>query len=111
MVLFYLCLSYPVVGSPMCLACLELFRLLNMFLFQHTCASEPLILPSPLFSNIWYVQFDWEGGLPLRYPQRDLIIYEMHVRGFTKHDSSKTNFPGTYLGVVEKLDHLKVTPQ
>lgn len=52
-------------------------------------------------------EFDWEGDLPLRYPQRDLIIYEMHVRGFTKHDSSKTNFPGTYLGVVEKLDHLK----
>lgn len=32
----------------------------------------------------------------------------MHVRGFTKHESSKTNFPGTYGGVVEKLDHLKV---
>lgn len=32
----------------------------------------------------------------------------MHVRGFTMHESSKTEFPGTYLGVVEKLDHLKV---
>ncbi|KAK9268765.1 hypothetical protein L1049_000527 [Liquidambar formosana] len=51
--------------------------------------------------------FDWEGDLPLKYPQRDLIIYEMHVRGFTRHESSKTEFPGTYLGVVEKLDHLK----
>jgi len=46
--------------------------------------------------------------LPLKYPQKDLIIYEMHVRGFTKHESSKAEFPGTYLGVVEKLDHLKV---
>ncbi|XP_057417188.1 isoamylase 1, chloroplastic [Lotus japonicus] len=52
-------------------------------------------------------EFDWEGDLPLKYPQKDLIIYEMHVRGFTKHESSKTKFPGTYLGVVEKLDHLK----
>ncbi|XP_058732184.1 isoamylase 1, chloroplastic isoform X4 [Vicia villosa] len=52
-------------------------------------------------------EFDWEGDLPLKYPQKDLIIYEMHVRGFTKHESSKTEFPGTYLGVVEKLDHLK----
>lgn len=52
-------------------------------------------------------EFDWEGDLPLKHPQRDLIIYEMHVRGFTRHESSKTEFPGTYLGVVEKLDHLK----
>ncbi|AET05099.2 putative isoamylase [Medicago truncatula] len=52
-------------------------------------------------------EFDWEGDLPLKYPQKDLIIYEMHVRGFTKHESSKAEFPGTYLGVVEKLDHLK----
>lgn len=52
-------------------------------------------------------KFDWEGDLPLRYPQRELIIYEMHVRGFTKHDSSKTDFPGTYLGAVKKLDYLK----
>ncbi|KAL5974194.1 hypothetical protein ACLOJK_030857 [Asimina triloba] len=54
-----------------------------------------------------YAKFDWEGDLRLCYHQRDLIIYEMHVRGFTKHESSNTNFPGTYLGVVEKLDHLK----
>ncbi|KAL6985018.1 Iron-sulfur assembly protein 1 [Sarracenia purpurea var. burkii] len=53
-------------------------------------------------------EFDWEGDLPLKLPQRDLVIYEMHVRGFTRHDSSRTEFPGTYLGVVEKLDHLKV---
>ncbi|TYH75297.1 isoamylase 1, chloroplastic isoform X1 [Gossypium raimondii] len=52
-------------------------------------------------------QFDWEGDLPLRHPGRDLIIYEMHVRGYTRHESSGTKFPGTYCGVVEKLDHLK----
>ncbi|RZC56908.1 hypothetical protein C5167_015763 [Papaver somniferum] len=52
-------------------------------------------------------EFDWEGDLPLRHHQKDLIIYEMHVRGFTRHESSMTSSPGTYLGVVEKLDHLK----
>ncbi|XP_075092884.1 isoamylase 1, chloroplastic-like isoform X2 [Nicotiana tabacum] len=52
-------------------------------------------------------QFDWEGDLPLKFPQRDLVIYEMHVRGYTNHESSGTKFPGTYRGVVEKLDHLK----
>ncbi|XP_020110390.1 isoamylase 1, chloroplastic isoform X3 [Ananas comosus] len=56
----------------------------------------------PLLGN----KFDWEGDLPLRYPQKDLVIYEMHVRGFTNHDSSKTDCPGTYAGAIEKLDHL-----
>ncbi|XP_039120235.1 isoamylase 1, chloroplastic isoform X2 [Dioscorea cayenensis subsp. rotundata] len=53
------------------------------------------------------VEFDWGGDLPLRLPQKDLVIYEMHVRGFTKHDSSKVDFPGTYIGATEKLDYLK----
>lgn len=52
-------------------------------------------------------EFDWEGDLPLKLPQRDLFIYEMHVRGFTNHNSSRVNYPGTYLGMVEKLEHLK----
>ncbi|KAH0993546.1 hypothetical protein GBA52_005029 [Prunus armeniaca] len=52
-------------------------------------------------------EFDWEGDLPLKYPQKDLIIYEIHVRGFTRHESSMAELPGTYLGLVEKLDHLK----
>ncbi|KAL8152530.1 hypothetical protein V2J09_010290, partial [Rumex salicifolius] len=52
-------------------------------------------------------KFDWEGDLPLERPQKDLVIYEMHVRGFTRHKSSKAKHPGTYLGVIEKLDHLK----
>ncbi|PRQ37040.1 putative isoamylase [Rosa chinensis] len=52
-------------------------------------------------------KFNWEGDLPLKYPQKDLIIYEMHVRGFTRHESSMTELPGTYCGLVEKLDHLK----
>ncbi|GLJ10540.1 hypothetical protein SUGI_0130070 [Cryptomeria japonica] len=52
-------------------------------------------------------EFDWQGDLPLKLPQKDLFIYEMHVRGFTKHGSSNVNHPGTYLGLVEKLKHLK----
>ncbi|XP_071725447.1 isoamylase 1, chloroplastic isoform X2 [Rutidosis leptorrhynchoides] len=52
-------------------------------------------------------EFDWEGDLPLSFAQRDLVIYEMHVRGFTRHESSNTESRGTYLGVVDKLDHLK----
>lgn len=73
---------------------------------------------SYLFSIIWHlvllvffffaVQFDWEGDMPLKLSQKDLVIYEMHVRGFTRHESSDIEFPGTYQGVAEKLDHLQV---
>lgn len=51
--------------------------------------------------------FDWEGDYPPNIAHSDLIIYEMHVRGFTKHSSSQTEHPGTYLGVVEKIPYLK----
>lgn len=51
--------------------------------------------------------FDWEGDKPLNIPMKNTIIYEMHVRAFTYHPSSKVNNPGTYLGVVEKIPYLK----
>ena len=35
------------------------------------------------------------------------IIYEVHVRGFTKHDSSIVEHPGTYKGLIEKIPYLK----
>ncbi len=51
--------------------------------------------------------FDWEGDRHLRRDLSDTIIYEMHVRGFTKGKSSGVEFPGTYLGVIEKIPYLK----
>ncbi|MFW5629841.1 glycogen debranching protein GlgX [Acetivibrio ethanolgignens] len=50
--------------------------------------------------------FDWEAmGHPL-IPMQDLIIYELHVRGFTKHASSGVENPGTFDGLLEKLPYL-----
>lgn len=51
--------------------------------------------------------FDWEGDRHLRHETSDSIIYEMHVRGFTKHESSNVEHPGTYLGVIDKIPYLK----
>jgi len=51
--------------------------------------------------------YRWEGDRQLHLPIEDLIIYEMHVRGFTRHPSSKINNPGTYAGIVEKIPYLK----
>lgn len=39
-------------------------------------------------------EFDWQGDRPLAIPMQDLVIYEMHVRGFTAHPSSGVAFPG-----------------
>jgi len=53
--------------------------------------------------------YDWEGDIPLHHPFSQTIIYEMHVRGFTRHPSSGVNpeLRGTYGGVVEKIPYLK----
>ena len=51
--------------------------------------------------------FDWQETTKPAIPFSKLIIYEMHVRGFTKHPSSQTTHPGTYLGIIEKIPYLK----
>ncbi len=51
--------------------------------------------------------YDWEGDTPLGLPLSDLVIYEMHVRSFTRHPSSGVRHPGTYTGITEKIPYLK----
>lgn len=51
--------------------------------------------------------FDWENLQAPLLPMEDLIIYELHVRGFTKHESSGVFKPGTFAGLREKLPYLK----
>ena len=52
-------------------------------------------------------QFDWESDQPLNIPLADSVIYEMHVRGFTRHLSAGVNAPGTFRGVIEKIPYLR----
>jgi isoamylase len=51
--------------------------------------------------------FDWENDTPPKLPLEQMIIYEMHVRGFTIDPSSKVEHPGTFLGIIEKIPYLK----
>ncbi len=51
--------------------------------------------------------YDWEGDKPLELPPEDLVIYEMHVRGFTADPSSIIRHRGTYAGIVEMIPYLK----
>jgi glycogen operon protein len=53
--------------------------------------------------------YDWEGDAPLRTPSSKTIVYEMHVRGFTKHFSSGVaeNLRGTYAGAIQRIPYLR----
>jgi glycogen operon protein len=51
--------------------------------------------------------FDWGHDRPLQIPVDDLVIYEMHVRGFTQSPSSGAMFPGTFAGLREKIPYLQ----
>ncbi len=51
--------------------------------------------------------FDWGSTRNPLIPMEDLIIYELHVRGFTMDDSSNVRCPGTFEGLMEKLPYLE----
>ncbi|MEK6193378.1 MAG: alpha-amylase family glycosyl hydrolase, partial [Deltaproteobacteria bacterium] len=51
--------------------------------------------------------FDWQDDRPLNIPLEKSIIYELHVRGFTRHPSSQASHPGTYHGIMEKIPYLQ----
>jgi glycogen operon protein len=53
--------------------------------------------------------YDWEGDAPLHRFSSRTIIYEMHVRGFTRHESSGVTpeLRGTYAGLIEKIPYLR----
>ena len=51
-------------------------------------------------------RFDWKGDQPPLVPFERLVVYEVHLRGFTAHPSAKVEAPGTYLGFIEKIPHL-----
>jgi isoamylase len=51
--------------------------------------------------------FEWQGDAPPNIPLHELIIYEVHLKGFTAHPSSGVRNPGTYLGFIEKISYLK----
>jgi glycogen operon protein len=51
--------------------------------------------------------FDWRDDAPPGIPLEKLFMYEVHVKGFTAHASSGAASPGTYLGFIDKIPHLK----
>jgi isoamylase len=69
---------------------------------ENTSAAMKSVVSDP-------TKYDWEGDTPLRLPSSRTIVYEMHVRGFTRHPSSGVaeNIRGTYRGLIEKISYLQ----
>jgi len=63
--------------------------------------------PYPYRACLVPEDFDWEDDRPLEKPLEDLIIYEAHVRSFTRHPSAQVQHPGTFAGLLEKIPYLK----
>ena len=57
-------------------------------------------------AGIYEDRYDWEGDVYPCIPANEVTAYSLHVRGFTKHSSSKVAHKGTFRGVVEKISYL-----
>ena len=71
------------------------------------CVSGDNVKTSLRSAVVDLADYDWEGDEPLRRPMEDLVVYEMHVGGFTRSPSAQVRRPGTFAGVVEKIPYLK----
>jgi glycogen operon protein len=70
--------------------------------FDNTAAAFKSVVTDPR-------AYDWEEDAPLHRPSSRTIVYEMHVRGFTRDPSSGVaqNRRGTFAGVIDKISYLK----
>lgn len=60
-----------------------------------------------LRGRFYFDQFDWSGENRRRISYEDMILYQCHLRGYTRHSSSGVANPGTYDGFCEKLEYIK----
>jgi glycogen operon protein len=63
--------------------------------------------PYPYRAGVLRDDFDWGDDQPPRLPKNELVVYEAHVRGFTRHPSSGVAAPGTFAGLAEKIPYLR----
>ena len=63
--------------------------------------------PTDYHARVVKDRFVWKGNDFLHTPMEDTIIYEMHVRGFTRHHTSGVGYPGTFAGIIQKIPYLK----
>lgn len=52
-------------------------------------------------------EFDWGNSKKPDIPMEETIMYSLHVRGFTKHNSSNSKYKGTFAGIIDKIPYFK----
>lgn len=60
-----------------------------------------------IYCGLYNETYDWQGDFRPKYQTWEMILYKLHVRGFTKHRTSKVKKKGTFLGIIEKIPYLK----
>ena len=63
--------------------------------------------PGHYHARVVREDYPWKDSYFPRTPMEDSVIYELHVRGFTRHRSSGVHYPGTFSGLAEKIPYLK----
>ncbi len=61
----------------------------------------------PFRGRIPFEHFEWAHDRPLKRCESEMVIYEMHVRGFTAHPSAEDKHPGTFDAMRAKIPYLK----
>ncbi len=70
-------------------------------------STSPRNRPERLARVVADDEFDWGDDVSPNIPMNQTVLYELHVRGYTRHPSSGVQHPGTFLGLVEKIPYLK----
>ncbi|HMK59940.1 MAG TPA: glycogen debranching protein GlgX [Dissulfurispiraceae bacterium] len=107
--------DHKLLMDPCAKALTDKFRNIDNLLLPYDCQSSAKDLSTDFRDNTTIVpksividdNFDWQGDSPSHTPFEELVIYEVHLKGFTAHSSSGVNNRGTYLGFIEKIPHLK----
>ncbi len=63
--------------------------------------------PRKIRGRFEFTEFDWSGEAWDKLSADEMILYQCHVRGFTRHSSSGVSNPGTFSGLQEKIPYLK----
>lgn len=75
-------------------------------LFGCPAFGEEVQLVDQIRAGITMDTYDWEEDHTLCLPYHEVVAYSLHVRGFTKHRSSKVKHKGTFRGIIEKIPYM-----
>jgi len=83
-------------------------RAITTALWNRRAASQDDLVKWPAMRGLVIEDnYDWQGDQLIKHDNENMIIYEMHVGGFTRHPSAGVTHPGTFSGIIEKIPYLK----